>query len=100
MTRAARSRQASVDSGTFSAGPGAVHLGNDLLAVDGLHVSALDLGGLTLGGRWRLDACRDAAAWVPIGGSGRRFLRYGGRACGGDVPASAEPVLALVDLTA
>ncbi|GGM09219.1 hypothetical protein ACFFX1_01425 [Dactylosporangium sucinum] len=70
--------------------------GDDLLAIDRYSVSGLSLGGLKVSGFWKLDACRDAAAWVPLGG--RRLLRYGGRSCGGDVPEDPGPLLAVVEL--
>ncbi|MET7395862.1 hypothetical protein ABZS66_20440 [Dactylosporangium sp. NPDC005572] len=98
---------ATVDAGVFVPGQGAAaglgrtfRHGGDWLTIDSYSVSGFSIDARTASGRWRLDVCRDGAAWVPLGGGGRRFLRYGGRPCGGDVPEDTGPVLAVVELQA
>ncbi|GGM72994.1 hypothetical protein ACFFX1_17530 [Dactylosporangium sucinum] len=62
----------------------AVRPGLSWLAINSYHVRGFSIGEFIDTGMWQLDACRDAATWIPLGG--KRFMRYGGQVCGGDVP--------------
>ncbi|WP_238006833.1 hypothetical protein KZZ52_24605 [Dactylosporangium sp. AC04546] len=78
---------ASVDAGTFTPGLGGrtetsrtFRDGDTWMAIDGYRARAFSLSTFAGTGAWRLDTCRDAAVWIPLGQ--RRFVRYGGRPCG------------------
>ncbi|MFG2045777.1 kelch repeat-containing protein [Dactylosporangium sp. NPDC048998] len=96
-------RQADFDAAAFTPGLGTrtetsrtVRDGDNWLAIDSYYVHGFSIGRFTGTGMWQLDACRDAATWIPLGD--KRFLRYGGQPCGGDVPRSTQPVLAIIRL--